>query len=47
MVDHAYLQLDKYVRGKIEMEILDVDSHVKKEKKNMLKQGVVVVGTIN
>lgn len=37
--DQAYLQLDKYSRGKIEREIIEFDAELRKERKERVKTG--------
>jgi len=39
--DHAYLQLDKYSRGKIEKEILDLNQNIKKKRRNKIIKGLL------
>ena len=41
--DQAYLQLDKYSRGKIEREILDLNEEIKKARKEKVKEGIECV----
>ncbi len=39
--NQAYLQLDKYSRGKIEREIIEFDAELRKERKERIKTGEV------